>query len=220
MFKVGDKVKVISNTRYDFGKNGVIVSVLESGDYHVLIDNYGKVLCADYELERTDDMTLSERLAEVIKENQNLKQQLSEQNIKLNNIQADVNRELRDKQGVSDEGFREALDFYENADQAICYEVWGAITLSLIFQYNSLSEFVSRYKEYEQKKEEENKGIKVGDEVYYLDKHFHYVVTYIDEQNIAIILSQYGKYGTVNVVNLHKTGKHYDIESMLNQLKE
>jgi len=151
---------------------------------------------------------LSERLSEVIKENQNLKQQISEQNIKLNKIQADARRE----QGVSDEEFREALDFYENANQTICYEVWGSTTLSLIFYYNSLSEFVNKYKD-------KQNEIKVGDEVYCLDHNYKSIVTSV-EDGVAVMITNNGKWSTCNTEELHKTGKRYDIESILNGLKE
>lgn len=99
MFKIGDKVRVINSHSMNHAREGVVTAL---GDGFSRV-SFGTV---DYYysntlLERMDDMDISERLSEAIKENQNLKQQLGEQNIKLNKIQADLNRELNGK-GVSD----------------------------------------------------------------------------------------------------------------------
>lgn len=211
MFKVGDEIKVINQKCKMYGFYGTITSKMD--DFYTV--SFGADVRYWYEnedLERINDMNISERLSEVIKENQNLKQQLSEQNIKLNKIQADVNRELK---GVSDEEFREAYEFWKNNNTNICTEIWGNGMLSEILFHTSLSEFVNKYKEYKDKQNE----IKAGDEVYYLDHNYKSIVTSV-EDGVAVMITNNGKWSTCNTEELHKTGKHYDIESILNGLKE
>lgn len=222
MFKVGDKVEIIKPSCIHYKTIGIVKNVFEYNNCYTVGFSDGWYLYSEEALKLVDN--LSERLTQVIKENQSLKQKISEQNIKLNKIQADMNRELRDKQGVSDEEFREALDFYENANQTICDEVWGSTTLSLIFHYNSLSEFVNKYKEYKQKKEKD-KEINVGDEVCKQGSDTKYIVTAIDKTLLGDTafrcMSEYGlSYSILNTEQLIKTGKHYDIQSILDGLKE
>lgn len=79
----------------------------------------------------------------------------------------------------------------------------------------TLKEIDEKIKAYEQK---QNK-IKVGDEVYYLDSTHKSVVTSITDGNVVCITAA-GKWAINNVSELHKTGKHYDIQSILDGLKE
>ena len=223
MFKVGDKVEIIKPSCIRYKAIGIVKDVFEhSGCYSVAFSDGRYFIYSEKALRLVDN--LSERLTEVIKENQSLKQKIGEQNIKLNKIQADTNRELRDKQGVSDEEFREAWAFWRcTADSEILIDVYGYSTLADISDNMSLSEFVNKYKEYKQKKEIEDKEIMVGDEIKKsYDESVKGVVTrprYIKDDFVYIMWRD-GSSGLVNKADIIKTGKHYDIESILNQLKE
>lgn len=213
MFKAGDKVRVVGQDFIGYGSEG---TVLESNDGMCLI-SFGESAywLTMKEIERIEDMDISERLSEVIKENQNLKQQISEQNIKINKIQADARKE----HGVTDEEFREAFVYWENHSNSVCMNIWdGEYELRDIFNSFSLSDFVNKYKEFKEYKDKQNE-IRVGDEVYYLDHNHKTVVTSV-EDGVAVMFSSNGKWSTCITEGLHKTGKHYDIESILNGLKD
>ena len=217
MFKVGEKVKITSFPHVAFGRCGIVKTVNGNGFYYIETNNL-KFLCYEDEIERVDDMDISERLSEVIKENQNLKQQISEQNIKLNKIQADVRRE----QGVSDEEFGEAIKHSPIIDEDKRYEIWGLINYFDLFAQTSLSEFVSKYKKYKDKQNE----IKVGDEISPNDyKNVKAIVTYISDYCYEAWVLKNGGVGTYTlshekIKNWHKTGRHFDeVETLLSKLK-
>lgn len=89
-------------------------------------------------------------------------------------------------------------------------------------------EALEKIKAYEQ---EQNK-IKVGDEVYtskdkngkYLDKGVVLWIDYMTEDsggwNIGVMSRSGHMYGSLEICKWHKTGKHYDIQSILDGLKE
>ena len=79
----------------------------------------------------------------------------------------------------------------------------------------TLKEIDEKIKAYEQEKNR----IQVGDEVYYLDSTYKSVVTAITDGNVVCITAA-GKWAINNVSELHKTGKHYDIQSILDSLKD
>lgn len=203
-FKVGDKVRVINSYSMNHAREG-IVTALGDGFSRV---SFGSV---DYYysntlLEGVVDMDISERLSEVIKENQELKQKLGEQNIKLNKIQADVRRE----QGVSDEEFREAFKAWETLSNLTCVNIWdGEYMLKEIFNKCSLSEFVNKYKEYKDKQDNE---IKVGDVVTVKDgvSDFESLVTKVSGRVVYRLFSDGSCDGYANKEDLEKTGKHFD----------
>lgn len=211
MFKIGDKVRVKNTCSINHVRGGVVTGL---GDGFSRV-NFGTV---DYYysntlLESMDDMDTSERLSEVIKENQNLKQQISEQNIKLNKIQDDLKRELNDK-GVRDEEFRESVDFWLKSNSSLIAEVWGEdyknAPMSVMCSMH-LSEFVNKYKEYKDKQDSE---IKVGDEVNNGDATA--IVTRAYEKSIYVLYRD-GSCGSQPKYEYIKTGKHYDsIDEFMN----
>lgn len=94
------------------------------------------------------------------------------------------------------------------------------------FDSYSASEAITRIKEYEERQKQDTKEkIKVGDEVYLLDKNYKTIVTQIYEEFPSSVLkavqiTQTGKF-TVNCIeDLHKTGKNFSqIAEILNQLR-
>ena len=65
--------------------------------------------------------------------------------------------------------------------------------------------------------------IKIGDEVFFLDKDYRSVVTAVDDDQI-VYLTQTGKWGVYNGMFderiIHKTGKHYpEIAEILHKLR-
>lgn len=164
---------------------------------------------------------LSERLSEVIKENQNLKQQISEQNIKLNKIQADLKRELNDK-GVSDEEFREAYILWSRSMFKDRKEIWGEYDLFDFVNKNSLSEFVNKYKEYKDKQNE----IKVGDEITpNNNENVKAIVIYVSDDCYEAWVLRNGGVGIYTISHTkikdwHKTGRHFDeIDTIISALR-
>lgn len=219
MFKVGDRVKITSFPHVAFGRCGIVKMVNGNGFYYIETNNL-KFLCYEDEIERIDDMNISERLSEVIKENQNLKQQISEENIK-----ADINREFRHKRGASDEEFEEAHKFWSNNHiSGICDSIYGMdadIPFESLMNRISLSEFVNKYKEYKNKQNE----IKVGDECRYKNGEYTFIVTEIhsrDGKDWFNALQKDGSCllgGTLDFIE--KAGRHFDeIETLLSNLKE
>ena len=82
---------------------------------------------------------------------------------------------------------------------------------------NSVNKALEKIKGYEQM-------IKVGDEVYFSDSKHKRVVTAIITENgkipQAVQFSSSGRWVIDDVIDLHKTDKHYDIQSILDGLKE
>ena len=120
---------------------------------------------------------------------------------------------------MSDEEFEEVYEFFLGSNKNVHATVWGNLYLENIFSNLSLSEFVNKYKEYKDNKDKQDNEIRVGDEVYYLDHNYKSIVTRV-EDGVAVMITNNGKWSTCNTEELHKTGKRYDIESILNGLKE
>jgi hypothetical protein len=64
----------------------------------------------------------------------------------------------------------------------------------------------------------EGKRIEVGDEVISKKSHLTYVVTNTDTKEHYILLSKRGGMSTGDVTDLIKTGRHYDIKDILEQI--
>ena len=142
---------------------------------------------------------------------------------KTNDDLSKLHNEVVSTLNINETEITEALCFWCNNNVKKCIEVWGeeGTTFSCLLEEIGISEFTRRYKEYKQKKKEKDEEIKVGDEVYLFNSSYKHVVIYIDvEADIANIISSSGNNTTVSPSILHKTGKHYDIKSILNQLKE
>ena len=123
---------------------------------------------------------------------------------------------------VREEDVKEALLFWCSRSVDDNKKVWGEMSLKKILKKYSFAEFVNKYKEYIQKKEEENKEIKVGDYVEFysgLGSTTIMVVTNILTDGYYDGIDFDGKTYTVAKGALLKTGKHCDIGSILNQLK-
>jgi len=61
-------------------------------------------------------------------------------------------------------------------------------------------------------------SIEVGDEVYQLDKNYTYIVTNTDDK-IACFFSRTGHWGCRSISELHKTGRHFPIQEILDAMK-
>lgn len=130
-----------------------------------------------------------------------------------------------------EQGYQEAkTEFYENRYQEGLQDAWE-MTLKVIdmslsqrkailgdysfydsIQKNTASEALEKIKAYEQR-------IEVGDEVYFVDSNHKRVVTAIID-GAAVQFTETGKWAVDDVDKLHKTGKHYDIQSILDGLGE
>lgn len=97
--------------------------------------------------------------------------------------------------------------------QLIKENIFDGKGYSYIIQHYYGLEALEKVKTYYQKK------IKVGDVVEH--ETCFGIVTFIeDKTKTAHILWEYGGFGIVKISNLTKTGKHYDIQSILDGLKE
>lgn len=93
-----------------------------------------------------------------------------------------------------------------------------------IFDNYSASEAITKIKEYEEKQKQPDDEIKVGDEIYSLDKNYRSVVTAIFDTCrgvTAVFFTQNGKLAGELLENLHKTGRHFpQIAEVLKQMQE
>lgn len=93
-----------------------------------------------------------------------------------------------------------------------------------IFDNYSASEAIAKIKEYEENQKQSNDEIKVGDEIYSLDKNYKSVVTAIFDTCrgvTAVYFTQNGKLAGDLLENLHKTGRHFpQIAEVLKQMQE
>lgn len=96
-------------------------------------------------------------------------------------------------------------------------EILGDYAFPDIIKKYTASEALEKIKAYVQR-------IEVGDEVYFADSNHKRVVTAIITENgknpQAVQFSSSGRWAIDDVKDLHKTSKHYDIQSILDGLKE
>lgn len=92
-----------------------------------------------------------------------------------------------------------------------------------IFDNYSASEAIAKIKEYEENQKQSDDEIKVGDEIYSLNKNYKSVVTAIFDTCrgvTAVYFTQNGKLAGDLLENLHKTGRHFpQIEEVLKQMQ-
>ena len=92
-----------------------------------------------------------DRFDAIEKKHQEIKKMLSETNILVDSLKADSVRMLREKQGVSDEEFKEAYILWCRSTFIDRNRIWGGYDLFDFVNKYSLSEFVNKYKEYKDK---------------------------------------------------------------------
>ena len=158
-----------------------------------------------------------DRFDAIEKKHQEIKKMLGETNILVDSLKADSVRILREKQGVSDEEFRESVDFWLKSKSSLIAEVWGEdyknAPMSVMCSM-PLSEFVSKYKEYKDKQNE----IKVRD-VVKGGSGIECIVTRIPSitSELMYVLYKDGSSSEVLTELYTKTGKHYDsIDEFMN----
>lgn len=149
-----------------------------------------------------------DRFDAIEKKHQEIKKMLSETNILVDSLKADSVRMLREKQGVSDEEFREAYELWESSLLKKREEIWGVCILSSFISKFPLSEFVNKYKEYKDKQDNE---IKVGDVVKY-SGGMECIVTRIPSftSERMYVLYRDGSSSESSTELYIKTGKHFD----------
>ena len=103
-------------------------------------------------------------------------------------------------------------------------EIFDCVTIQQVFRRYTVSEVIAKLKDYEEK-QEDSQEIKVGDEV-----AFHHddgrpdtvvVVTYIGQDGFIDGMDGRGtQYAHKNPTKWTKTGRHFDIEKILEEMKE
>lgn len=115
-------------------------------------------------------------------------------------------------------------------DNEVPYDFWdlasGQSNLAVFKHYSAKGaiEKCKEYKEYKEKQKQTDDEIKVGDEIYSLDKNYKSVVTAVFDTCrgvTAVYFTQNGKWCGDLLENLHKTGRHFpQITEVLKQMQE
>ena len=134
---------------------------------------------------------------------------------------------------LQDEAYQRGLeDAWEAAKKIFGYEIDGGIPIDKIgrvfgysenetfctadiIRHNTASEAIAKLKAYEDKQKDR---IEVGDEV--IAPCGKAVVTLIETDDLVHYLYSGGDYGCIEPQKLKKTGKHYDIASILEAMRE
>lgn len=99
-------------------------------------------------------------------------------------------------------------------------EIFDCCTIQQVFRKYTVSEVIEKLKAYEEKQKE----IKVGDEVVSTLSKTPYIVVsfgeYDDGALTACGFDSHGFWHGNELSELHKTGKHYDIDKILEEMKE
>lgn len=136
----------------------------------------------------------------------------------------DVEREIeRREKAVYQKGLAEAWCLASSIacmDAKKQIEIFNEVGDANVFGCYTAQGAMDKLKEYER----QQNGIRVGDEVYFLDERYPRVVTNITKaegkNTVAVQLTQNGKWCADDVTGLHKTGRHFDqIEEVLKALK-
>ena len=99
-------------------------------------------------------------------------------------------------------------------------EIFDCCTIQQVFRKYTVSEVIEKLKAYEEKQKKED-SIKVDDEVEHEVTGLKYIVTRIDKNSITLLYSD----GSTTVVTtgksyLKKTGRRFDIERILEEMKK
>lgn len=95
-------------------------------------------------------------------------------------------------------------------------DVFGYVEFSDVFHYNTPQQALAKLEAYEKGQEE----IKVGDVVYADDEPDSFgVVTYMDSERLYITWDDGSSGKEFDWSDIHKTGRHIDIEHLLEQIR-
>ena len=102
-------------------------------------------------------------------------------------------------------------------------EIFDCCTIQQVFRKYTVSEVIKKLKAYEEK-QKASQEIKVGDEVVStLSKTPYIVVSFGEYDDGALTACEFDSHGFWHgneLSELHKTGKHYDIDKILEEMKE
>lgn len=97
-------------------------------------------------------------------------------------------------------------------------DIFGINTWQKVFVSYSASEAIAKTKEYEKKKKADDE-IKVGDEVVNIEKGTTHIITKVVKENYANFIDADGTVGYIDPKLYKKTGRHFDIQNMFEQMK-
>ena len=188
-----------------------------------------------------------QELKDAISDMQECRELIGKANMRLNNIltqrKADIQKKLDDAYQNGLEDGKKAFDLLDaerdSEYQRGLNDAWDAArkivtwpdrslvnsdTFDLdpgenIFTKYSASEAITKLSTYE---EEQKSKIRFGDEVVVYDKHKGLVVSHEhdDCDNIWVLIAKYSTPQKVNKRSVSKTGRHFDIESILKEQSE
>ena len=188
-----------------------------------------------------------QELKDAISDMQECRELIGKANMRLNNIltqrKADMQKKLDDAYQNGLEDGKKAFDLLDaerdSEYQRGLNDAWDAArkivtwpdrslvnsdTFDLdpgenIFTKYSASEAITKLSTYE---EEQKSKIRFGDEVVVYDKHKGLVVSHEhdDCDNIWVLIAKYSTPQKVNKRSVSKTGRHFDIESILKEQSE
>lgn len=142
---------------------------------------------------------------------------------KLNNLNEETKRSV-------DEAYQRGLDDAWEAARKIVLNpdeggistrnlsaIFGLGTMQYAFTKNSASEAIAKLKAYEEKQAEDE--IKAGDEVKLRAHKENYLVTsYKQDGDMCNLMDVRGGFFRVKKCDIHKTGRHFDIEKILEEM--
>lgn len=122
------------------------------------------------------------------------------------------------------EAARKIAGMWETIDNEGLLEIFGLTakigesTIGTLFNKQAASEAIAKLKAYEEKQKAEDE-IKVGDEVIY-NEHRFIVFATETEEHYASLFDVNGRHASASQSQCKKTGRHFDIDKILEEMKE
>ena len=98
------------------------------------------------------------------------------------------------------------------------YEMFGTESMRMIMKNNTVYDAIAKLKAYEEKQKADDE-IKVGDEVIYIEHKFIVFATETEE-HYASLFDVNGRHASASQSECKKTGRHFDIASILEDMRE
>ena len=171
---------------------------------------------------------MDEEIRQAVSEVREMKQMCGNINMKLTNIvtqrgqdwkkklEAEYHRGLEDAWNVARKVAVETDD--GGVSISALYEMFGTESMCMIMKNNTVYDVTDKLKAYEEKQTDDE--IKVGDEVRGINGNEKLIITAIEsEYDHCVVMTKRGGYYTANLSSLVKTGRHFDIASILKEMQ-
>ena len=171
---------------------------------------------------------MDEEIRQALNEVREMKQMCGNINMKLTNIvtqrgqdwkkklEAEYQRGLEDAWNVARKIAVETDD--GGVSISALYEMFGTESMRMIMKNNTVYDAIAKLKAYEEKQKADDE-IKVGDEVIYIEHKFIVFATETEE-HYASLFDVNGRHASASQSECKKTGRHFDIASILEDMRE